>query len=562
MKKTKVVHGLGSITWIALILLSACAPAAAPVIQQVEVTRIVAGETVKEIVEVTAQPPEVKLGPGGEVLAAEQLVRRLERSKKDAIKPNGEGSSGRDYIRVVWKAMLDQGPDGTLLPALADSVDVSADEMTFTVHLNPNAVFSNGKPITALSVKKCWEWGDLATRLPSWGASHLILTRVEGMDDVNLGKATEASGLKVIDDQTLEIKLSKPAHGFKSMLSSYNLGVFDVSEAVDDINYWKKPTVSGPYLIEWDIDSGLIVLTPNPKWWGNPVTIQRVELAILADPQSRLIAYENDEVDILKDTGDLTNELLTMFGDQLTRIPSHGMFYFGFNTENKPTDDVHVRRAMVMALDRKTIVEGLFPNKNVTDRVIQKNSLCYNKDLPALYQPDKAKAELALSKYAPNIPVIKVQYWTSITYWARIVAAFQEAWKQNLGLNVEAFPTDVALDGMNLMRLSGGPAVNDPSDFLSKLVTIGGPTALDQKYSSTQEMNDLAAKADALPDSANTERCKLYQELEKMFLVDDAGLLPVTDVPYRYLVKNKIKGFYTNGNQDIPWDVMYVVADE
>lgn len=559
MKKIKLAHRFGSLTWIAVILLTACAPAAAPQIQQVEVTRIVAGETVKEIVEVTAPAPEVKLGPGGEPLAAEQVLRRLERSKKESVSPNGEGSSGRDYIRVVWKSLLDIGPDGELIPALADSVEVSADEKVYTAKLNPNAVFSNGKPITALDVKKCWEWGDLATRLPSWGASHLILTDVVGMEDVNLGKATEASGLKVIDDHTLEITLKTAVHQFKGKLASYNLGVFDVSEKVDDINYWKKPTVSGPYLFEWDIDSGLIVITPNPKWWGNPVIIQRVEFGILADPQARLIAYENEEVDILKDTGDLTAELLAMFGDQLVRIPSHGLFYFGFNTINPPTDDVHVRRAMVMALDREKIVEGLFPNRNVTHRVVQEGSLCYNKDLPALYNPEQAKAELALSKYGANIPTVHLQYWTSITYWARIVAAFQEAWKQELGLTVELHPTDKALPGMNLMRLSGGPAVNDPADFLSKLVTIGGPTVTDQSYTPSQEMNDLALKADLLPDSAADERCKLYNELEKMYLIDDAGMMPVTDVPYRYLVAKKVKGFYTNTNQDIPWDTMYVV---
>jgi ABC-type oligopeptide transport system substrate-binding subunit len=365
--------GLWQLTAVALavaLLLSACAPATPQVVEKEVVKTVVVEKPVTVEKQVVQTVVVEKVTTPTPQMAAQQIVRRLERAKKTAIAPNKEGGAGRDWVRVVWLAPLHLQADGSLVPALALSVDVSADGTEYTLHLDPKAVFSNGKPITAQAVKECWEWGAKAENEPSWGGSFLILKNVEGMDAVNKGESDDASGLIVVDDHTLKIKLTQRVIKFKEMLASYMLGVFDASDPVDDLNYWKKPAVSGPYQIEWDPDTGAVDLTPNPKWWRKPPIIQKVEFRIVADPQARLIAYDNNEVDILKDTGDLLTQIMTQYKEQAVRIPALGFFYLGVNSQLEPTDDVHLRRALLLAVDRRGIMKSLFPYHPVQDTMM------------------------------------------------------------------------------------------------------------------------------------------------------------------------------------------------
>lgn len=544
-------------------VLAACAPVAPTAPQIIKETVVVEKEVEKVVEKEKIVTPTPAVGPGGEKLADQQIVRRLERAKKSVIMPNQEGGAGRDWVRVTWLTPLLLNPDGSTKPGLAEKVEASADGMEYTLTLDPKAVFSNGNPITAAAVKRAWEWGAQAKNLPGWGGSYTILKNVEGMDLVNKGEATEASGLVAVDDTTLKIKLTSPVHKFGELLASYMLGVFDASDPVDDPDYWKKPAVSGPYQIEWDPDTGAVDLTPNPKWWRAPPIIQKVEFRIVPDAQARLIAYENDEVDMLKDTGDLTEQLLALFKDQLVPVPSMGFFYLAVNNQLPPTDDVHVRRALLMAIDREKVIKSLFPARDVVDTVLQPGMMCYDPTLEIPYDPEGARKELALSKYgsAENLPPIKIQYWADIGFWGRILTAFQEQWKENLGIQVELFGVEkYDTPNFNVQRDSAGAAVNDPSDIISKYTLLNGDNAVYQNYKPTDEMDALTRQADALPDSAMEERCKLYNQLERTLLLDEAAVWPMIGVPYRWLVKPTIKGFQTNTNQDINWDEMYVVA--
>jgi oligopeptide transport system substrate-binding protein len=522
---------------LAALVLGACTPAIAPT---------TTGDS-----QPAAAPAEV-----------EQVIRTLERGKKEVIYPGAEGGSGRLWVRVVWLSPFELQPDGTVANSLAIGYEMSEDGLVHTLQLDPDAVFSNGKPITAAAVKEAWEWGMKAENLPGWGGLSLVLGKVVGLSDITAGTSDDAAGLEAVDDYTLRITLSDRVIGFKDSLASYMLGVFDVSEDVDNPDYWRKPAVSGPYQIEWDLDSGDVNLTPNPNWWGTAPTLQRIEVKIVADPQTRLLAYENGEVDLLKDTGDLVEQAMATFPEQMVPIPSLGFFFLGFNNQLPPTDDVHVRRALLYSIDRRAVINTLFPGRTVVDTIMQPGMPCYDETFSIPYDPERAREELAKSAYgsAENMPPIRIQYWADINFWGRILTAYQQQWQENLGVTVEISGVDAYNQAeFNLHRLSGGPNVNDPSDILSVLGLPDGSYATYQMYMPPAELSDLVLEANALAESDVDARCALYRQIEETLITEDVALIPQIGVPYSWIVKPYIQNLETTLNQDINWDEIVIV---
>ena len=172
--------------------------------------------------------------------------------------------------------------------------------MTWTLHIDPEAVFSNGKPITAAAVKKCWEWGLRPDNEAPWGGSHLVLDPIKGTTPIFEGTATEAEGLVVVDDQTLRLDFETTPFGWEQALSAHYLGVFDAEAAEEDReNFLTNPVTSGPYLITLDANTGEATLVRNPNWWREPALIERIENPVIQDEEAAFIAFDNGEIDML-----------------------------------------------------------------------------------------------------------------------------------------------------------------------------------------------------------------------------------------------------------------------
>src|SRR5690606_911714 len=133
------------------------------------------------------------------------------------------------------------------------SHEVSEDALTWVLHIDPAATFSNGKQITAEAGKKCWEWGLRPENEATFGGSYLVVRPVQGTTAIFEGTATEAEGLVVVDDLTLQINFESTPFGWEQALSSHYLGVFDAEAAEEDREtFLTNPVTSGPYLITLD----------------------------------------------------------------------------------------------------------------------------------------------------------------------------------------------------------------------------------------------------------------------------------------------------------------------
>lgn len=530
----------------------AAAPTEAPKPAQAQPTTAPAAQAQPTTAPAAQKPAESKAADSSTVL------RIVTQSPIQFIKPWAEGGdTNRHYIADVFLPPLRRNPDGKFEPGFALSAEPNADETEWTLKIDPKAVFSNGKSITAKGIKAAWEYGATPDQAAPWGGHLTVIGNVVGMKEINQGKATEAAGLIAKDDQTLVLKLTQPTPGFRNAFGSYLLGAVDVDAAKANPDGWMtKPPASGPYQLEWFRDDNRIELTPNPKWWGTPAVIKKVVIQIVPDPQTRLIAYENNEVDIMKDTGILGPQLIAKHKDELVPVPSTGIFFVAPNTTVPPFDDAKVRQAFLMAIDRKGVFKVLFPHFEVADRILLNSYPCYDTTkIEIKYDPARAKQLLAESKYGgpDKLPPITFHFYASIEVWDRVFAAFQQQWKQNLGVDVKlnSVPSGQQYDkDAQAKRLSFGSPLVDPGPYLQAMGASDGSVNNTGGFIKDAEIDQWLKDGNAVPGSKVAERCALYNKAEQK-LVDQALIWPMYVAPYYWVVKPNVKGFSTTINQDI-----------
>jgi ABC-type transport system substrate-binding protein len=492
-------------TWLA-----ACAPAASPA------------------------PGEAPAAEATAPVAADvpQVIRRRVPNPLTNVWPNRAGGEDREAVYFAYSPPYWLTADGGTEPGFALSHDVSDDFMTWTLNIDPEAVFSNGKPITADAVKKCWEWGLRPENEATWGGSHLVLRPIKGTTAIFEGNALEAEGLIAVDERTLRIEFHSTPYGWEQALTAHYLGVFDAEAAEEDReSFLTKPVTSGPYVITLDPNTGEATLVRNTNWWRTPPNIERIENPVIQDEEAAFIAFDNGEIDMLMAWLGSAGPALERWPDLVHMMePSPGMWYMGFNSEAEPTDDIWVRRALLHSIDRHTALAAIAPDAfRVVDSILNDPFTCFNPDLGIPYDPDRAREELAQSRYGSgaNVPQIRAYYPAGRPVFGDILTFFQDQWRRELGIEVQVqehtgpIPADWHID-----RASFGATIADESYYLSAFGRYDGSLKVARNIGTTDEIDALLREADSMLPAQQAQRCENYQEAERL-LIDNASIIPM-----------------------------------
>jgi ABC-type transport system substrate-binding protein len=251
-------------------------------------------------------------------------------------------------------------------PWLADLPDVDADATSYTFHMNPNALFQTGDPVTAADAKFTLE------RLisPDFGAEMATLYRpipYVGATDFLNGTAAEVSGIKVIDDHTLQIDLERPESTLLHVLGYPSAGIVNrkVVEQMGNDAYDLHPTGgSGPFMLaEANLDSGL-VYERNPNYWNPPYPyVDRVQWEWPVDPQLAILRIIQGQQDTMLENvptgsiGYLTNN--PQNPDGLVIGPFNEIQSISLNLTHPAMSEPRVRQAIAMAVDKDRIGQVL-----------------------------------------------------------------------------------------------------------------------------------------------------------------------------------------------------------
>ncbi len=300
---------------------------------------------------------------------------------------------------LVYRGLVTWDDDGKeIVPALAEKVDSSTDGLKFTFTLRKGVKFSNGRAITGDDVKYSFE-RLLNPKTASPGS--FIFDLIDGAKDYIDGKATEISGIKVSDPTTVAFTLSRPEWTFlqRMALPFASIVAKEGVEAAGD-QFGRQPLGAGPYVLKsWD--SGVkLVFERNPNYYreGYP-KVDTVQVDVGVDPSVMVLRVESGEADTSLDfiapadyprvAGD------DALKDRMLLSPTPNIFYMAFNTREAPYNDLKVRQALSMAVDRDRIVQLLNGRPLAANGLFPPNLSGDNPDLPALkYDPEGAKALL------------------------------------------------------------------------------------------------------------------------------------------------------------------------
>ena len=453
--------------------------------------------------------------------------------------------SGGD--KLVFSGLVAFDPHLNLSPDLAERWDVSPDRTVYTFHLRQNAKFHNGRPVTAQDVVYSWE----RAASPAL-ASDTVLTYlgdIVGVKEINEGKTNHISGLKIVDDYTLQVTIDAPKPYFLLKLTFATAFILDKANVESGEKWYRTPNGTGPYkLVEWKHFERKVYEANQDFYLGTP-SIPYIVVQLYAGEGQRL--YESGDIDITgvysierftDPTEPLHNELLT--GVNLCTG------YIVFDTTRPPFDDLNVRKAFSIAFDRQKYIDVALDGHALPANGLYPPGLPgFNLALKGLpYNPAQARQLLAESKYGgpDGLPPIVFSNIGTGTYVSGDVAALAQMWQQNLGVTITVenlepnYYYDQIYSGHHGQLFSGGWCADypDPENFADVLFHTGSQQN-NGGYSNPQ--------LDALLDAARVEqdvskRIAMYQQAEQIIVDDAAALFTTYSLSYQ-LVKPYVKGY-------------------
>ncbi|WIF94071.1 peptide ABC transporter substrate-binding protein [Caminicella sporogenes] len=465
-------------------------------------------------------------------------------------------SDGGHVINNTFEGLMRE-VNGKLEPAIAESYEVSEDECTYTFHLR-DTKWSDGKPLTAHDFEFAWKRA-LDPKLASEYAFQLFY--IKGGQEYYEGKGTRDDvAVKALDDKTLQVTLNAPTPYFLDLTTFYTY--MPVREdVVDNEGIWAKDpskfVCNGPFkLVEYKAGDKLVLAKNENYWRADEVKLDKIIASMIVDQSTTLTAYESGELDAIDNMPTQEIPRLQAEDPTFTILPQIGTYYYIFNVNKEPVNDVRVRRALTLAIDRKAIVEtvtkaGQIPATGFvpvnltlsTGEEFRKVAGDYGID-PNGANVEEAKKLLAEAGYpdGKGFPEITILYNTSEGHKA-IAEAIQEMWKKNLGINVKlanqewAVFQDTRHQGNFTVARAGWLAdYADPMTFLDLWTTYSGNNDAQWKVKAYDKLIEKAKLV------SGKERDKLLLEAEKM-IMDEMIVMPIYYYTDPVMVKDKVKGW-------------------
>lgn len=453
-----------------------------------------------------------------------------------------------------------------LVPDIAESMPtVSSDGLTYTFHLRHDVKFQDGTPVTAADF--LYSWDRAASPATNSPTAATYLGNIVGVKDVLAGKASQISGVKVIDNYTLQVTINSPESYFLYKLAFPASFVVEKQNVSSGANWWQKPIGTGPFKLQEWVKGTDLILSRNDLYYGNKAKIGGVKM-ILNSTTSDMDLFETGKIDIAGASPAYYDEIMDKsqpYYNELSVSPELSVNYIGFNCKQPPFNDVNIRKAFSLAIDKDKIVSLIYRNMVKTaDGILPPGLPGYNKNLVGLgYNVSQAKQLIKDSKYGDiaNLPPITLTVPGAGGSADPLSQSLVYQWKQNLGVNVNIVQIDPQayysnpLPGQEQMYSFGWVADYPyPQDFLDILFSSG--SSYNYGGYANSQVDSLIQQANQELDQ--TKALALYQQAEQQ-MVNDAACLPLTFGENYLLVQPYVKNLITNPLGIINFDEVAIV---
>ncbi|MJB95457.1 oligopeptide ABC transporter substrate-binding protein OppA [Salmonella enterica subsp. diarizonae] len=506
--------------------------------------------------------------PAGVQLADKQTLVRNNGSEVQSLDPHKiEGVPESNVNRDLFEGLLISDVEGHPSPGVAEKWE-NKDFRVWTFHLRKNAKWSDGTPVTAHDFVYSWQrLADPNTASPY--ASYLQYGHIANIDDIIAGKkpATDL-GVKALDDHTFEVTLSEPVPYFYKLLVHPSVSPVPKSAVEKFGDKWTQPAnivTNGAYKLKNWVVNERIVLERNPQYWDNDKTvINQVTYLPISSEVTDVNRYRSGEIDMTYNNMpiELFQKLKKEIPNEVRVDPYLCTYYYEINNQKAPFNDVRVRTALKLALDRDIIVNKV---KNQGDLPAYSYTPPYT-DGAKLVEPEwfkwsqekrneEAKKLLAEAGFTADKPLTFDLLYNTSDLHKKLAIAVASIWKKNLGANVklenQEWKTflDTRHQGtFDVARAGWCADYNEPTSFLNTMLSDSSNNTAHYKSPAFDKLI-----ADTLKVTDDATRSELYAKAEQQ-LDKDSAIVPVYYYVNARLVKPWVGG-YTGKD---PLDNIYV----
>lgn len=452
-----------------------------------------------------------------------------------------------EYMAAVnlYDGLTTVNSDGQIIPQLAESWDVSDDNLTYTFHLKEGATFQDGSPVEAKDVV----WSMQRLLALNEGPSYLFADLVD------------PANVTAPDEKTVVITLSKVYAPFISVTPLILPVNSDLVMEQNDGEWGEdylaeNPAGAGPYSLEsWNrgAEMKLARYDGYHAGWDKGKPIDEVRFVVTRDEATVKALADSGELGISSQyqANETYDSIAKVEGYEIVPADTATGFYLKLNNQKPPTDDIHIRRAIAYALDTMTIRESIFPGGEMNGPLASVFKDAYLDSLPAQeYNLEKAQEEIAQSKYAGETPIKLEHAYVAKTAFEEEIGLLIQATLDSIGFETSLQPepwnriTELAsaVDTTpNTTQVFFGPTYPSPdSVFYVQYHTGAKGTWSSMDWPAVDGL-------DALIDRSRTEtdldtRNATYKEIQQL-IMDNQVTIPMLTQEKRYAFSSCIKGY-------------------
>ncbi|WP_088006864.1 ABC transporter substrate-binding protein [Indiicoccus explosivorum] len=439
-----------------------------------------------------------------------------------------------ESIRVthsIFETLLEYDENLELQPKLATEWESSEDGLTWTFQLREGVKFHDGTDFNAEAVVFNFErWMDPENpyHVGDFAYYPFLYGGFKGDED-HLIESVKATG-----EHELEIKLKRKTAPFLSYLAISMFGIASpaaIEKYGTDIG--EHPVGTGPFMFEEWSRNNSITLVKNPDYWVEEEPyLDRIIYRVIPDNSARLSSLMAGEIDMMEglNMGDVS-VVKEAEGLELIKRPSFNISYIAFNTQKEPFDDVRVRKALNMAIDKEAIVDAFFYGlADVATNPIPPSLWGFNESIEGYeYDPEQAKKLLAEAGYEDGLKITLYTMNNPRPYLPepmKIAEAVQSDFAE-IGVEAEIITMEWATylddtsNGAHDMAFYGWTGVMaDPDNFLYPNLSqtnIVKP-AQNVAFYDSDEFTSLITEARETIDQ--DKRIELYKQAQEVFHKD------------------------------------------
>ena len=470
------------------------------------------------------------------------------------------GVTEHNIISALFEGLVSEDPiDLHPVPGMAQNWEVFEEGKRYIFYLREDALWSNGDAVTAQDFVYSYE----RILSPALAAEYAyMLYAIKNARAFNTGEFTDFSrvGAKALDDKKLEIILESPIPYFLELQSHYSWWPVHPSTIekfggmTERGTKWTRPeniVSNGPFtLTDWMINQKISV-KKNPRYWdAEKVTLNGINFLPIDSRDTEERAFRVGYIHLTQTIPLHRVDYYRNERSDSSRFDTYlGTYCYLFNVNSPPLNDIRVRKALSLSLNREEITQYVTrAGQQSAYHFTPPDTGGYNAKARIMYDSEKARDLLAEAGYpgGEGFPELELLYNTSESH-RTLAEAIQQMWKQTLNIEIKLLNQEwkVFLNSMQSKNYQIGRFgwigdYNDPNTFLDMWVTDGGNNRTGWSNPEYDKLISLASKT-----LAKEKRFKHFQDAEAI-LLEELPVMPIYFYVRSLLIQPSVRGWHPN----------------